>query len=218
LIIENEQFLDILGLDFPSPSYNAVRSLQFGHCSSTSPATLHREEANDADEAIFWPFERTSYSTPEFDKFMSISPHISTMHIGLAEIRQLNPIMKRLHRKNELSSANKSSEMRRGNASFCAQGTKVSLGKVQKAATIPSRLTKASSKHQPLNSSEKRRPPRLQIAAPTKDGSPCSRVVHPPQELEAGNIQDLADNKVLIEEFVGLDEFDGHEGLISDFF
>ncbi|KAM0845486.1 hypothetical protein ACQ4PT_056344 [Festuca glaucescens] len=87
LIIENEQFLDILSSDFPSPSFSAVRSFQFGHFFS-SPATLHMEEANDADEAIFWPFERTSYSTPEFDKFMNISPRISTMHIGLSEIQR----------------------------------------------------------------------------------------------------------------------------------
>lgn len=217
LLPDKEQFLDIFSSDFPSPSFSAVRSLQFGP-SSSSPAALHRKEANGSDEPIFWPFERTSYSSPEFDKFLSVSPRRNTMDIGFAEIRQLNPIMQRLH-KNKLPSSKKSIEPHRGNVSLGAKGTKVSQDKVQKAAAVPSslsRTTKASSKHQPLSNSEKRRPPHLRIAAPRKGSSPRLQADQSLQELEAGDLQNRADNKILIEEFIGLDEFDGHEGISSD--
>ncbi|KQJ91803.1 uncharacterized protein LOC104584750 [Brachypodium distachyon] len=255
LLGDNEQFLDVFSSGFPSPSFSASRSLQFGHCSS-SPATLHMEESIEIDDPIFWPFERTSYSSPQFDKFLSISPRKSSMNIGLAEIRQLSPMTQRLHKNKQpspnkskeahrrnaslgklpspskikephrgnanlgkLPSPNKSKEPHRGNASLGAKGNKVSQDKVQKDVAVPSRLrrtTKTSSKHQPLNSSEKRRPPLLKIDASIKGSSPRLQVIHPLQELEASDLQNLADNKILIEEFVGLDEFDGHEGISSD--
>lgn len=255
LLEDNEQFLDVFSSGFPSPSFSASRSLQFGHCSS-SPATLHMEESIEIDDPIFWPFERTSYSSPQFDKFLSISPRKSSMNIGLAEIRQLSPMTQRLHKNKQpspnkskeahrrnaslgklpspskikephrgnanlgkLPSPNKSKEPHRGNASLGAKGNKVSQDKVQKDVAVPSRLrrtTKTSSKHQPLNSSEKRRPPLLKIDASIKGSSPRLQVIHPLQELEASDLQNLADNKILIEEFVGLDEFDGHEGISSD--
>ncbi|CAN6326167.1 unnamed protein product [Urochloa humidicola] len=211
------QFLDILSSDFPSPSFSAVGSLQFSPFIS-SPGTSQRKEANDSDEPIFWPFERTSYNSPEFDKFLSVSPCRNTMDIWYAEIRQLNPALQRPH-KNKPSSAKKSIEPHRGTTSSCAKGTKASSQeKIQKAHEVPTRLSKttkasATSSHQVPSNCQKRRPPHLKLGAPRKVSSPQLQV-----NLEAvgsGNIQKLEVNKSRIEELIGLNEFDGHEGIGS---
>ncbi|KAL5206788.1 hypothetical protein ABZP36_034997 [Zizania latifolia] len=217
LLQEKEQDLGFLSSDFPSPSFSAVRSLQC--CpSSLSPAASHRKEANDSDEPIFWPFERTSYYSPEFDKFLSVSPRRSTMDIGFTEIHQLNPIVQRLH-KNKLSSARKSIGLHNGSVSLGAKGTKLSQDKVQKAGVVPSRLsrtTNASSKQHPPSNCEKRKPSHLKISPPRKDRYPQLQSGYTVQELEASDLQNLTAKKILIEQFIGLDEFDGHEGISSD--
>ncbi|XP_062204693.1 uncharacterized protein LOC133906730 isoform X1 [Phragmites australis] len=218
LLPDKEQFMDIFSSDFPSPSFSTVRSLQF--CpSSSSPGTSQREKANDSDEPIFWPLERASYNSPEFDKFLSVSPRRNTMDIGYAEVHHLNPILQRLH-KNKLSSGKKNIEPRRGTVSLDAKGTRASQDKIQKAASVPSRLSrtiKASSKHQQVSNFEKKRPPHLKIGTPGKVRSPQLWADNlPRREIEAGNIQNVADKKSPIEELIGLDEFDGHEGISSD--
>ncbi|CAN6340018.1 unnamed protein product [Urochloa humidicola] len=225
LLPGKEQFLDILSSDFPSPSFSAVRSLQFGPF-IFGPGTSQRKEViNDSDEPIFWPFERTSYNSPEFDKFLSVSPGRNTMEdIGYAEIRQLNPVLQKLRieglpAKNKLSSAKKSIEPHRGTTSSGAKGTKASSQeKIQKAPAVPSRLSKtpkasATSSHQVPSNCQKRRPPHLKLGAPRKVSSPQL-----PVNLKAvgsGSIQKLEDKRSRIEELIGLNEFDGHEGIDS---
>lgn len=223
LLLVNGQFPDILSSDFPSPSFSAVRSLQFGPCSS-SRGTSQRKEANDADEPIFWPFERTSYNVPELDKFLSVSPRRNIMDIGSDEIHQLNPVLQMLH-KNKLSSMEKGIELHRGTTNSGAKGTKASSKeKIQKAPAVPSRLsrtTKASapvpsSHHQKLSICQKRRPPHLKLCAPRNVSSPQLQADQYIKLVEAGDIKKLADEKSRIEELIGLDEFDGHEGIGSD--
>ncbi|TKW25087.1 hypothetical protein SEVIR_3G093600v4 [Setaria viridis] len=220
LLPGKEQFLDILDSDFPSPSFSAVRSLQFGPPSS-SAGTSQRKEANDSDEPIFWPFERTCYNSPEFDKFLSVSPRRNTMDIGYAEVRQLNPVLQRLH-KNKLASAKKSAELHRGTTNSGTKGTKASSqAKIQKAPAVPSRLsrtTKASapSSHQVPSNCQRRRPPHLKLGAPRRVSAPKLQTDQPLKETGARDTQKLADKKSRIEELIGLDEFDGHEGIGLD--
>lgn len=220
LLPGKEQLLDSLSSDFPSPSFSAVRSLQFG-TSSSSTGTSERKEASESDEPIFWPFERTAYNSPEFEKFLSLSPRRNTMDMGYAEVRQLNPVLQRL-RKNKLSSAKKSIEPHRGSTNSCPKGTKVSSQeKIQKAPTAPSRLsrtTKASapSSHQVPSNCQRRRPPHLKLGPPRKVSTPKLQTDHPLKETGARGIPNLADKKGRIEELIGLDEFDGHEGIGSD--
>ncbi|RCV15861.1 hypothetical protein SETIT_3G091900v2 [Setaria italica] len=220
LLPGKEQFLDILDSDFPSPSFSAVRSLQCGPPSS-SAGTSQRKEANDSDEPIFWPFERTCYNSPEFDKFLSVSPRRNTMDIGYAEVRQLNPVLQRLH-KNKLASAKKSAELHRGTTNSGTKGTKASSqAKIQKAPAVPSRLsrtTKASapSSHQVPSNCQRRRPPHLKLGAPRRVSAPKLQTDQPLKETGARDTQKLADKKSRIEELIGLDEFDGHEGIGLD--
>ncbi|CAL4911080.1 unnamed protein product [Urochloa decumbens] len=218
LLPGKEQFLDILSYDFPSPSFSAVRSLQFGP-SISSPGTSLGKEASNSDEPIFWPFERTSYNSPEFDKFLSVSPRRNTMNIGYAEIRQLNTVLHRLH-KNKVSSAKKSIERHRETTSSGPKGTKASSQeKIQKAPAVPSRLSKttkasATSSHQVPSNCQKRRPPHLKLGAPRKVSSPQLQANL--KAVGSGNIQKLEVKKSRIEELIGLNEFDGHEGIGSD--
>uniref|UniRef100_A0A0D9XXY0 Uncharacterized protein n=1 Tax=Leersia perrieri TaxID=77586 RepID=A0A0D9XXY0_9ORYZ len=219
LLQEKEQDLGFLSSDFPSPSFSVVRSLQF--CpSSWSPATSHRNNANDSDEPIFWPFERPSYYSPEFDKFLLVSPRRNTINVGSTEFNRSNPIVQRLH-KNKSSSARKEVEPHRGSVSLCTKVTKSSQDMVPKVAAVPSRLSrtaKTPSKHQPPSNCEKRKPPHLKISPPRKDRYPHLQSDCAIQELEASDHQKLAVEKILIEQFIGLDEFDGHEGISSDSF
>ncbi|KAF8658216.1 hypothetical protein HU200_059438 [Digitaria exilis] len=220
LLPDKEQFLDSLSSDFPSPSFSAVRGLQFGP-SGSSPGTSQRKEANVSDEPIFWPLERTSYSSPDFDKFLIVSPRRNTMDIGYAEVRQLNPVLQRLH-KNKLPSAKKSTESDRGTTNSGRKGTKASSQeKIQKAPAVPSRLSRTSkasalSSHQVPSNCQKRRPPHLKLVAHRKVISPKLPAHQSIKKIEDGEIQKLADKKSRIEELIGLDEFDGHEGISSD--
>ncbi|OEL26352.1 hypothetical protein BAE44_0012627 [Dichanthelium oligosanthes] len=220
LLPGKEQFQDILSSDFPSPSFSAVRSLQFGP-SSSSPRASQKKEATDPDEPIFWPFERTSYNSPEFDKFLSVSPRRNPMDIGYSEVRQLNPVLQRLH-KNKLSSAKKSTESHRGSTNSGTKGTKApSQEKIEKMPAVPSRLSRttkapAPSSHQVPSNCQRRRPPHLKLGAPRNVSSPQLQADQPVKKIEAGNIQKLEDKKSRIEELIGLDEFDGYEGISSD--
>uniref|UniRef100_A0A0E0MKU9 Uncharacterized protein n=1 Tax=Oryza punctata TaxID=4537 RepID=A0A0E0MKU9_ORYPU len=220
LLQEKEHDLGFLSSDFPSPSFSAVRrSLQFGP-SGSSPATSQlRKQDNDSDEPIFWPFEHTSYYSPEFDKFLLVSPRRTTTDVGSAGIHRFNPIVQRLH-KNKLSSARKSVGSLHGSVILGAKVTKSSQDKVQKATAVPSWLSRTtktfSSKHQLPSNCEKRKPSHLKISPPRKDRYPQLQSGHTVQELEASDHQKLAVEKVLIEQFIGLDEFDGHEGISSD--
>ncbi|KAF8725423.1 hypothetical protein HU200_019943 [Digitaria exilis] len=219
LLPGKEQLLDILSSDFPSPSFSAVRGLQFGP-SCSSPGTS-QSKANVSDEPIFWPLERTSYSSPDFDKFLIVSPRRNTMDIGYAEVRQLNPVLQRLH-KNKLPSAKKSTESDRGITNSGRKVTKASSQeKIQKAPAVPSRLSRtakasALSSHQVPSNCQKRRPPHLKFVAQRKVISPKLPAHQSIKKIEDGEIQKLADKKSRIEELIGLDEFDGHEGISSD--
>ncbi|WVZ89197.1 hypothetical protein U9M48_035629, partial [Paspalum notatum var. saurae] len=221
LLPVNEQFPDIFSYDFPSPSFCAVRRLQFGP-SSSNTGTSQRNEATDPDEPIFWPFEQTSYHSPEIDKFLSVSPRRNTMDIGYAEVRQLNPVLQRLHN-NKLSSLKKSVEMHRGTTGLDAKGTKASYqAKIHKVPAVPSRLSRttkasASSSHHHVPSIyQKRRPPHLTLDVPRKVSSRQLQEDQFIKLIEAGDNQNLADKKSQIEEMIGLDEFNGHEGICSD--
>jgi hypothetical protein len=212
---DKEQFQDALGFDFPSPSFSAIRSLQFGP-SSYSTGILQSKGANDSNEPIFWPFERTCYNSPEFDKFLSVSPRRNTMDLGYAEVRHLNPVLQRL-RKSTLSSVKKCIEPCQGTRNSGAKGSMASSQeKIQKTPAVPSRLSRTTKAPAPSGHHQKRRPPHLKLGGLRKVSSPQLQADHSTKTNEASDVQKLADKKSRIEELIGLDEFDGHEGLGSD--
>jgi hypothetical protein len=231
LLPDKEQFQDALGFDFPSPSFNAIRSLQFGPSSystgilqsketngpsSYSTGILQSKETKDSDEPIFWPFERTCYNSPEFDKFLSVSPRRNTMDLGYAEVRHLNPVLQRL-RKSTLSSVKKCVEPCQGTRNSSAKGSMASSQeKIQKTPAVPSRLSRTTKAPAPSGHHQKRRPPHLKLGGLRKVSSPQLQADHSTKTNEASDVQKLADKKSRIEELIGLDEFDGHEGLGSD--
>ncbi|EES15878.1 hypothetical protein BDA96_08G087800 [Sorghum bicolor] len=216
LLPDKEQLPDVLGFDFPSPSFSSIRSLQFGP-SSYSTGTLQGKEANDSDEPIFWPFECTSYNSPEFDKFLSVSPRRNTTDLRYAEVRHLNPILQRL-RKNTLSSVKKCIEPRQRTSNSDPKGsTASSQEKIQKTPAVPSRLSRTTKASVPSSHHQKRRPPHLKLGGPRKVSTPQLQADHhSTKKNEASDVQKLADKKSRIEELIGLDEFDGHEGMGSD--
>lgn len=218
---DKEQFPDILGFDFPSPSFSAIRSLQFGS-SSYSAGMFLSKEANDSDEPIFWPFEGTSYNSPEFDRFLTLSPRRNTMDPGYAQVRHSNPFLRRL-RNSTLSSVKKCIELHQRTRNSDAKGSVASScqEKIQKTAAVASRLTKASapssySHHQMPSICQKRRPPHLKLGGPRKITSPQLQADRSSnKKIEAAGVQKVADKKSRIEELIGLDEFDGNEGIGS---
>ncbi|GJN13486.1 hypothetical protein PR202_gb00195 [Eleusine coracana subsp. coracana] len=217
LLPEKEQFLDIFSSEFPSLSFRAVRSLQLGS-SNSNPGTSQREEVSSSDDPIFWPFDRTSYNSPELDKFLSVSPRRNTLGIRCGQVRQLNPVQRL--QKNKLSSAMKGIQPQRSSMS-ASERTTASQDKIKNTDTTPSRLsipakTSASSKHQPVRNCEKKRPPHLKIGTSRKVNSPRLQIDRPHQEIKIGKIRSLVNKKSAIEELIGLDEFDGHEGINSN--
>ncbi|TVU51487.1 hypothetical protein EJB05_02919 [Eragrostis curvula] len=197
LLPDKEQILDIFSSNFPSPSFGAMRSLQLSP-SNYSPRISQWEETSDAEDPIFWPFERTSYDSTEFDKFLSVSPRQNNLGIRCAEVRKLNPVLQRLQ-KNKLSSAIQSIEPHRSSINLGSKGTKVVQDKILMPGTVPTR------------------PPHLTIGAPRKVTTPQLQADQPLcQQTKGGNIRKLEDKKSPIEEFIGLDEFDGHVGISSD--
>lgn len=212
LLPDKEQFLDIFSSDFPSPSFRAMRSLQL--CpSSSSPGTSKREEVSSFDDPIFWPFDLTSYNSSEFEKFLSVSPRRNTLGIRYGQVHQLNPVQR--FQKNKLSSAIKCREPHRSSVHSASKRTNASQDKFQNKNTVPSRLsrpakTSAYSNQQPVRNCEKKRPPHIKVGTSRKVSYP-----QPPQDTRTGKIRSLV-NKSAIEELIGLDEFDGHEGISSN--
>jgi hypothetical protein len=132
------------------------------------------------------------------------------MDLGYAEVRHLNPVLQRL-RKSTLSSVKKCIEPCQGTRNSGAKGSMASSQeKIQKTPAVPSRLSRTTKAPAPSGHHQKRRPPHLKL------GGLRLQADHSTKTNEASDVQKLADKKSRIEELIGLDEFDGHEGLGSD--
>ncbi|EHA8589987.1 hypothetical protein COCNU_scaffold014035G000010 [Cocos nucifera] len=233
LIQDKEQVFDIFGSDFPSPSFSAKRNFEISPTSCSSRSSIvHADEVknaveeSDSDEPLFWPFEHSSYRCPEFKNFLCLSPPKDGGIDCISGPHRSKPMRLKLHRKN-IPAGRQVSQGCRGRATFsptpksavAQHKTRGSDDDVRKTAASPSRLSKlnrASSDQHPCNISRKRRPPPLKIDVPKHASG--QEVLHQPlAEVEAGNLHDLVMQGVPIEKFVGLNEFDGHEGINVEF-
>ncbi|XP_020107487.1 uncharacterized protein LOC109723511 [Ananas comosus] len=220
LIQDKEQGFDIFDSDFPSPSFSVWRNR---HMQSSKIEVENTLEDLDSDEPLFWPLDHTSYYSPEFEKFLCLSPCKHTREISSNGFHQLNPVRSRLEEKNSHSMGRNSSSQACRSLIFnskskpTAKESKIKVldNSVQKIASAPSRLSrssKASSEQQPCNSSKKKRPLHLKVDVEKSHGGWQIRN-KPLQDLEASDLQNLVAEGFSIEKLVGLNEFDGHEGI-----
>ncbi|XVF37837.1 hypothetical protein REPUB_Repub20aG0045400 [Reevesia pubescens] len=207
--------LDSFQSCFPSPSNLSLQQ--------TSEA--ENMEDFSADDPLFWPFDRKiDWNSEETWKYFSMSPRkdiikviapeeTSPISIG-SELNNRNTnLPNRCRRKwvpNSGSIASKILELKQGSKAYNNNNNKNS-GRVKKANTVPSRLresTKDSAKIVPLNIGNQILP--LKVGeVPTKKSVLTSRNFWE---------DDFTSNEELsIETVLGLGEFDGHEGIGSEF-
>lgn len=226
LLQDKEQVFDIFDFDFPSPSFSTKWNLQSrpSICSSRSSIGQADEDKNtveepDWDEPLFWPFDHKSYWCPDFNNFLCLSPcKVGGIdgYLGPHEPKSIRSI---LHQKKtpagrQVSQGCRSKFSPTTKSANTECKTRASDNHVQKAAASPSmwiKSTKTSYQH-PCNISKKRRQPVLKISVP-KHASGLETL----KEVEAGNLQELVVEGVPIEKLVGLNEFDGYEGINVEF-
>ncbi|XP_038989651.1 uncharacterized protein LOC103715916 [Phoenix dactylifera] len=229
LIQDKEQVFDIFDSDFPSPPFSAKLNFQLSPSSCTPRSSIvHADEVknaveeSDSDEPLFWPFEHSSYSCPEFKNFLCLSPPKDGGIDCISGPHNSKTIRLKLHQKNIPADRQVSQGCRRRitfsptpKSAVAERKTRGSDNDVRKTAASSSRLSKlnkASSDQHPSNISKKRRPPQLKIDVP-KHASGQEILRQPLPEVEAVSLHDLVVQGVPIEKFVGLNEFDGHEGI-----
>ncbi|XP_073004592.1 uncharacterized protein [Typha latifolia] len=224
LIGYKEQDFDMLYTDFPSPSFCATRNIQISSSNSSFATPLSQTESKivledkDSDEPIFWPLDYSSYKNPEFDKFLCLSPRKDIQNVGHPGVRRLYPIRSRLHPKNSCQ-ADKDTKKPKVTASEC-KSRGINNG-FQMIAPIPSRLSrsmKCSSLQQQQkqsNDPKKRRQVQLKVNVDKHivDKESSNKIL---QDLEACDSKNLFVDGTSIEELLGLNEFDGHEGINGD--
>lgn len=233
LIQDKEEVFDIFDSDFPSPSFRAKQSFQISPTSCSSrTSTVHSDEVkneleeSDSDEPLFWPFEHSSYGCPEFKNFLCLSPRKDGGIDCTSGPHESKPVRLKLHQKNIPAGREVSQGCRRRvtfsptpKSAVAEHKTRGSDNDVRKTATSASRsskLNKPSSDQHPCNISKKRRPPPVKVEVP-KHASGQQMLRQPLADVEAGNLHDLVMQGVPIEKFVGLNEFDGHEGINVEF-
>ncbi|XP_010930201.1 uncharacterized protein [Elaeis guineensis] len=233
LIQDKEQVSDIFDSDFPSPSFSAKQNFQIipTSCSSRfsivhSDEVKNAVEESDSDEPLFWPFEHSSYRCPEFKNFLCLSPPKDGGIDCISGPHESKPIRLKLHQKNFPAGRQVSQGYGRRitfgptpKSTVAERKTRGCDNDVQKTAASPSRLRKlsrATSDQHPCNISKKRRPPPVKIDVPKHASG--QQILHQPlPEFEAHNLHELVMQGVPIEKFVGLNEFDGHEGINVEF-
>lgn len=233
LVQDREVGFDVFGSDFPSPPFNARRNLLIRSPDSSSITSFGQtEEANRpsensaADEPLFWPFDHNSYWHPELDQnFLCISPCRDGRNLGIQGINGSKSTRLSLHQKNNppVGSKNMQGCRRRIVFSSAPESAPVDCrtrglnnNDVKKINTIPSRLsglTQAPEQH-PCNISMKRSSLPLKARRPRHIGN---QQLLSKLELGASNVRNLLVEGVPIEEMVGLNEFDGHEGINVEF-
>lgn len=228
LICDKEQGFDVFDSDLPSPSFSARQEHQSAPSRTSSVTSFGQleefeslPEACDSDEPLFWPFDKKSYWVPDFEKnFLCMSPRKSGTNFGVQRLNSLKAVRLRLQ-KNTPHSGRKSmqEECRRRIVSgplpnsSSIKHTESSANKIiQNISTAPSRLSRSS------QASNKTRPLKISIPRDSLLDLKCQRRICDEQfldmSLQEQDAKMFQDHKeVSIEKMVGLNEFDGHEGL-----
>lgn len=227
LISGTDPKLDYFLSDFPSPSYKSNRGHEFQSCnfssgaqSETSVCDFSSEHASEAadfldlntDEPLFWPYEqKIAWNSEATWNYFSMSPRkdVSITTFGSPpDSVQLshhdrNIGLKEGHRRRLVFSS--------GSAASKIMEVKQRYNKgARRTNTLPSRLsraTKTSEKIVPLNMKDD--------TAELKDRK--AHVERPVGMVKAPVEEGSASKELPIEMFLGLDEFDGHEGVDSEF-
>ncbi|KAJ0973002.1 hypothetical protein J5N97_020961 [Dioscorea zingiberensis] len=232
---EREQGCDVFESDdFPSPSYKASIRLPFGSSSSisSSKSSWQTEETNscseisDSDEPLFWPFDQSSYQHSAFKDFICISPRRdvkSTKFPALTRSKSDRWIyhQQRNHlasRKNDqgctrriifnptpVSDSMKGKVIRSGNA-------------IQSKVAIPSRLSRSTKSFSDRHSSDTQLKEKLHTLKINTQKQHVDEISDEPSKGHGGDLlQHFVIEQIPIEKLVGLNEFDGHEGIELEF-
>lgn len=227
LVQGRETSLGIFDSVLPSPSFSAVSAVRdFKLWPSGRPLTSvdQEDEVNttttDSDEPLFWPLDHSLYNFLDFEKFLCPSPcskedkNVTVTGIPLSKLAKLG-----IHQNSPPANKKDVREFRRRIPlnttlnSAAKYDSKVQGNGAPKTASKPSRLspsTRATSPQHPCNISKRRGKPQLKIevARGDYDSSESVNLLSKEAEifdcmLEMGSIEDL----------IGLNEFDGHEGI-----
>nr|XP_009401146.1 PREDICTED: uncharacterized protein LOC103985231 isoform X1 [Musa acuminata subsp. malaccensis]XP_009401148.1 PREDICTED: uncharacterized protein LOC103985231 isoform X1 [Musa acuminata subsp. malaccensis]XP_018681563.1 PREDICTED: uncharacterized protein LOC103985231 isoform X1 [Musa acuminata subsp. malaccensis] len=228
LLKDREEEFDIFISDFPSPSLGAMGHLQIWSLGSRSLISGGQEEkfkntTTDSDEPLYWPFNHNLYNGLDFENFLCPSPCKDARNIGIAGFPDSKLTRLRLHQ-NRLQVDRKDSQRigRRITISpkpaavTTEHETRVAGNGAQRSALMSSRLSrsfKTPSYQHPWNISKRRGRPQLKISVGKHGGSSTELLNQPLKELE---LHDSVFEGNSIEKIVGLNEFDGHEGINVD--
>ncbi|XP_012480729.1 uncharacterized protein LOC105795577 [Gossypium raimondii] len=161
--------------------------------SSSQASEAKNIEDLNGDEPIFWPFERKiDWKSEETWKHFTMSPRKGIIKVTALE---------------ETVNSNKNLQKPKQGSKDCHNGGR----KIRKGNTMPSRLresTKVSAKIVPLNIEN-------QILALKVEEDDTMGSISTCRNLWEDDFTSNGD--VPIEKVVGLGEFDGHEGIDSDF-
>ncbi|XVE84596.1 hypothetical protein DITRI_Ditri17bG0025400 [Diplodiscus trichospermus] len=197
--------------------------------SNLSLETISGEENMEdfsADEPLFWPFDREiDWNSEETWKYFSMSPRKDIMKVTTPEGTSPRSIGSELNNKNRNlpiksrkklvldsgSTASKILELKQGSKGYNNNSSSNNSGRAKRGNTMPSRLretTKHSAKIVPLDIDNQILPSKFGEAPTTK----------PLQTSRSFWEDDITSNQELsIETVLGLGEFDGHEGIDSEF-
>ncbi|KAJ0977167.1 hypothetical protein J5N97_012641 [Dioscorea zingiberensis] len=201
--------------EFSSPSKSNI-NLQCGSSISSCKTPCRTEEAEslvkdfDIDDPLYWPLDQNSYSSPEFDNFLCISPRRDTNYIAFSGPSKSNSSEGRFHEKRDHQKCRKiDREGCRRRISFSS--TPVSVSSINKSSAKTSRLsrslTRSLAEYYPYTTNLKK----LSI---NKQNDNADKI-QSSQKLAAGDIHEFMVEGVPIEKLIGLNEFDGHEGCRS---
>lgn len=228
LLKDREEEFDIFISDFPSPSLGAMGHLQIWSLGSRSLISGGQEEkfkntTTDSDEPLYWPFNHSLYNGLDFEKFLCPSPCKDARNIGIAGFPGSKLTRLRLHQ-NRLQVDRKDSQRigrritisPKPKAVTAEHETRDAGNGAQRSALMSSRLSrsfKTPSYQHPWNISKRRGRPQLKISVGKYGGSSTELLNQPLKELE---LHDSVFEGNSIEKIVGLNEFDGHEGINVD--
>ncbi|KAG6490646.1 uncharacterized protein LOC122006616 [Zingiber officinale] len=219
-----ETALDIFDSVLLSPSFSALSAVRdFKTWPSSRPlASVGQEDevsstSTDSDEPLFWPLDHSLYYFLDFEKFLCPSPcgkedkNVTTARIPLSKLAKLG-----IHQNSPQANKKDDRGFRRriplNSATKC--DSKVRGNGAPKTTSMPSMLsisTRTTSPRHPCNISKRRGKPQLKIDVAREEDYDSSEPVNLLSKeaelfdcmLERGSIEDL----------IGLNEFDGHEGI-----
>uniref|UniRef100_A0A1D1XYJ0 Chalcone--flavonone isomerase n=1 Tax=Anthurium amnicola TaxID=1678845 RepID=A0A1D1XYJ0_9ARAE len=185
---------------------------------------------SDADEPLFWPFDWKSYWRPEFEgNYLGISPRASLLKIKRpigrhapksVQFRLQNRTGSLLHRENIEPGYRGRILISSRSARSAPAGHKArdSNNPVSHASKVPSKLSRTTGSSPDKSESNiskngGKRHPQLNSVKRKRGRNEKSSSVQYLLELEAGEFQIYLAGGIPIETLVGLDEFDGQEGI-----